>query len=1282
MKKIKLLLILFWLPVVSGLTAQGSFSAPSGASVNITGAAYLKLQNTHWQNSGNFSAGGSALEFSGNNAGDSQIAGTAPDVFNHLTINRLNGNAVLEKDISVAGNLSFSAGLLDLNGYHITLNPTNGTLAGESENSRIMSNLNNEGTIQLTLPLNAPSQTNPGNLGAAITSAANLGQTTILRGHLPQTGSCFVGIKRYFTIEPVNNAALNATLRLYYFDAELNGVLENTLVIFQSDDGGLSWTELGFDSRNSSENWVEKTGINSFSRFSLGEKDSQKPWITCPANQTINANASCSGTVGAYSALGVGDNCNANPTVTQTPAPSTVLNGHNDVETVTLTADDGNGNTQPCTFTVTLKDGIKPSITCPANTTVAADGACAGTVGSYSPVSLSDNCATNPTVTQSPAASTVLNGHNDTETVTLTADDGNGNTQPCTFTVTLKDGIKPSITCPANTTVAADGACAGTVGSYSPISLSDNCNANPTVTQSPAASTVLNGHNDTETVTLTANDGNGNTQPCTFTVTLKDGIKPSITCPANTTVAADGACAGTVGSYSPISLSDNCNTNPTVTQSPAASTVLNGHNDTETVTLTANDGNGNTQPCTFTVTLKDGIKPSITCPANTTVAADGACAGTVGSYSPISLSDNCTANPTVTQSPVASTVLNGHNDTETVTLTANDGNGNTQPCTFTVTLKDGIKPSITCPANTTVAADGACAGTVGSYSPISLSDNCTANPTVTQSPVASTVLNGHNDTETVTLTADDGNGNTQPCTFTVTLKDGTKPTITCPANTTVAADADCAATVGSYSPVSLSDNCNTSPTVTQSPAASTVLNGHNDSETVTLTADDGNGNTQPCTFTVTLKDVTKPTILCPVDQNIPANASCSGMVGAWNPTLLRDNCTPLGLIAVTQNPPPNTTLSGHNASALVTLTANDGNGNTGVCSFTVTLKDQTLPLAKCKTVVASLGANGTVTVDASVVDNGSSDNCTFTLLLTPNTFNCSNIGVNTVTLRATDVGGNTATCTNKVTVRDLAMPLAKCNNPTIFLNNMGKATLSALQVDNGSTDNCSISARTINKSDFDCSDIGGAQPVILTVKDPSGNSANCNAQVTVKDAIVPTAECEDVTVELGSNGKAYVYGADLAANSSDNCSVWSYSPVVKIYTAANLGDNNLIITVKDWSGNASTCVSVVTVLPHNSNGDFQQGGDGKGNFGIFDFVIYPNPSSGAATMAFYLSTEQAFSLRIFDSSGRMVYRQEGLGTEGENALPLRLEGFASGVYWIDFQSENWKVQKRLVLQVD
>jgi hypothetical protein len=1168
---------------------------------------------------------------------------------------------------------------------------------------------------------------------------------------------------------------------------------------------------------------VNDNGCIGTSSVTASVSDVVPPTISCPANTTLAADANCSSQLGTYAATSVSDNCNPNPTVTQSPVSTTVLSGHNFVQTVTLTANDGNGNTASCTFTVTLKDVTPPSITCPANTTVAADANCAGVVGSHAPAAVSDNCTANPTITQSPASNTVLSGHNDVETITLTADDGNGNTASCTFTVTLKDVTPPSITCPANMTVAADANCSGIVGAHAAVSVSDNCAANPTVTQSPAPSTVLNGHNDVETVTLTADDGNGNTASCTFTVTLKDITPPSITCPSNLTVAADANCSGVVGSRSPVSVSDNCNPNPTVTQSPAANTPLNGHNDVETVTLTADDGNGNTASCSFTVTLKDVTPPTIVCPANMTVAADANCAGVVGSHAPVSVSDNCNPNPTVTQSPAPSTVLSGHNDVETVTLTADDGNGNTASCTFTVTLKDVTPPSITCPANMTVAADANCSGVVGSHAPVAVSDNCNANPTVTQSPAPSTVLSGHNDVETVTLTANDGNGNTASCTFTVTLKDITPPTITCPANMTVAADANCSGVVGSHAPVAVGDNCTANPVVTQSPAPSTVLNGHNDVETITLTADDGNGNTTSCTFTVTLKDVTPPTVVCKpftaalnaagmatittgdvyqsgadncgvvnqvsvvpntftcanlgpntvvltvndgngntatcnavvtVVDLIPPTMLCKSIIVALNaagnvsvtPAQVNNgsfdnctlstltlapnsfNCSNLGSNTVTLT---GTDQSGNTAtcqttvvvidtikpvmicknatidlnangqatlvvadvnngsfdnctitfslsqtlftcanigSNLVTLTGTDQAGNTGACTATVTVRDLIPPVAKCKNVVANLGANGMVTVPPASVDNGSTDNCGFTLGLNPSTFACSNIGINVVTLTVTDAGGNARTCTARVTVKDATPPTALCKNITITLNDIGQASITIAQVDNGSTDNCSIASRSLLKTQFTCGDIAAPVNNTLTITDGSGNVSTCIAQITVKDVFAPTAICKNTTVSL-VNGSATVYPNILADSSFDNCSITTYLPVSKTYFSA--GTFNLLITVKDWSGNAATCTSVVTVLP---NGPSEKPGD------ALKLAVYPNPSEGPVNLEFILPQAQGYYLTVYDLTGMAVMHQKGTGVEGLNMVPVLLSNLAPGIYFLEVKSEQLKARRRLMLK--
>jgi hypothetical protein len=1259
--------------------------------------------------------------------------------------------------------------------------------------------------------------------------------------------------------------------------------------------------------------------------FTVTLKDVTPPTITCPANQTVNANASCSGVIGTYSAASVADNCTASPAVTQSPVATTALNGNNDSKTVTLTATDGSGNTANCSFTVTLKDVTPPTIVCPGAQTVNAGASCTGVVGSYIPASLTDNCASMPAFTQSPVSTTALSGNNDSKTVTLTANDGNGNTASCSFTVTLKDVTPPTITCPGNQTVNANASCSGLLGSYSAVSLSDNCASSPTVTQSPSSSTALSGNNNAKTVTLTANDGNGNTASCSFTVTLKDVTPPTITCPANQTVNANASCGGVIGSYGAVSLSDNCATSPTVTQSPSSSTALSGNGDSKTVTLTANDGNGNSASCSFSVTLKDVTPPSITCPANQIISANASCGGVVGSFTPASISDNCTANPAVTQSPAPATTLTGHNDSKTVTLTANDGNGNTASCSFTVTLKDLTAPAIMCPVNQIVSASANCSGTLGTYSPLSVSDNCNAAPVVTQSPVATTALSGNGDSKTVTLTANDGNGNTTSCSFTVTLKDVTPPSITCPANQTINASSSCGGLVGAYTPVSVSDNCAASPAVTQLPAPTTALSGSNDSKTVTLTANDGNGNTSSCSFTVTLKDITPPTIACPANQTVNANASCGGVVGTYSPVFLADNCA--ASPAVTQSPAPATTLSGNNDSKTVTLTANDGNGNTSTCTFTVTLKDLTAPtivckpytavlsangtavittsnvfqsgfdncgavvqqsvvpstftcsnlgnnnvvltvndgngntatctavvtvidnlqpimackpaslvlnasgqatltvaqvnnnsidnctlaslslsastftcanlgsnsvvltgidqsnnsasctstvtisdniaptmicanvgvnlnasgqatltaanvnngsfdnctiaslvlsqtvftcsnvgantvtltgtdqsgntgqctatvtvsdpippVAKCKNVTANLGANGSITVAPSTVNNGSTDNCTFTLTLTPGTFTCANVGINIVTLKATDVGGNTSTCTAQVTVKDVMPPSVQCNNPTIFLNAAGQVTLTVAQAELSSSDNCGIVSHTLSFTQFSCGDIGAPKFVTLTVTDAAGNSSTCQSTVTIKDNTPPTAICTNTTVHLSSSGTATVYGATLAANSTDNCSVGTYSPVAKVYTAANLGNNNLVITVKDWSNNASTCTSVVTVLPPQSPPSYKGTTSGNGQTGYtggdasdLHFALYPNPTTGLVTLAFHLENDQDMALNIFNNEGRLVESKRLSGVAGDNLLGLDLAAQGTGVYWITVRAGQMSAQKRVLV---
>src|SRR5205814_1077384 len=219
-----------------------------------------------------------------------------------------------------------------------------------------------------------------------------------------------------------------------------------------------------------------------------------------------------------------------------------------------------------------------------------------------------NNCGT-ALLAGPPASCTTIN--DTTTTVTCAASD-DANTNACTFTVTVNDTEIPAITCPANITQnTTAGACTAVVSWTAPTA-SDNC-ALASVVCAPASGSTFN--KGVATVTCTATDTSGNTNACTFTVTVTDSEPPVIAaCPANIIKTNDlGQCSAVV-TYTAPTATDNCGSVPVVCAPASGSTFIKG---TTTVTCTASDG-ANTNACTFTVTVNDTEIPAITCPANIT----------------------------------------------------------------------------------------------------------------------------------------------------------------------------------------------------------------------------------------------------------------------------------------------------------------------------------------------------------------------------------------------------------------------------------------------------------------------------------------------------------------------------------------------------------------------------------------------------------------------------------------------------------------------------------------
>ncbi|WP_298247634.1 LamG-like jellyroll fold domain-containing protein [uncultured Christiangramia sp.] len=261
----------------------------------------------------------------------------------------------------------------------------------------------------------------------------------------------------------------------------------------------------------------------------------------------------------------------------------------------------------------------------------------------------------------------------------------------------------------------------------------------------------------------------------------------------------------------------------------------------------------------------------------------------------------------------------------------------------------------------------------------------------------------------------------------------------------------------------------------------------------------------------------------------------------------------------------------------VTLTVSDKFGNSTSKTVTVNVEDNIAPIVQTKNITIQLDASGNASISDDAVNNNSTDACSSISFDTDITdFNCSNIGANSVTLTVTDEEGNSASKDATVTVEDDIAPNAIAQNITVQLDASGNASITAAEVDNGSSDNCGIKDLSLDITSFDCSNVG-ANNVVLTVTDVNNNSSTSNATVTVEDNIAPNAITKNITVQLDASGNASITAAEVDNGSRDNCGIKDLSLNNTNFDCNNVGANSVVLTVTDVNNNSSTANATITV---------------------------------------------------------------------------------------------------------
>ncbi|WP_434380562.1 ELWxxDGT repeat protein [Melittangium boletus] len=421
-------------------------------------------------------------------------------------------------------------------------------------------------------------------------------------------------------------------------------------------------------------------------------------------------------------------------------------------DTVVFSASDGRHGQEPWSLPLArLVNSVPPSITCPASQTVEAQRSLGAAV-TYAPAQATDD---DPTLPPAVSYSHESGGFFvfGTTRVTATARDSAGLVASCTFDVTVQDKTPPAVFCPSGATVEATDAQGARV-TYAAPWATDAVTHQPRLTATPASGTVFP-QGDT-TVTVTATDDHGNTNQCTFVVSVRDTTAATLTCPSDALVEAEDP-GGATATWPPAEATDPVST-PSLTYSHASGSRFPlGRTPVE---VTARDGAGNVSRCTFHVVVRDSVAPTLLCPAAIEVEATGP-TGAPADFVVTNVVDAISPEVKVRATPASgSTFPVGETS---VRVEAEDASGNVSECRFAVRVVDTLPPLLTCPQTVSVPE-----GPVAVDLPApAVTDRVTPAPSITFSPPSGSRFSP-GDTA-VEVTATDAAGNSAQCTFTVNV---------------------------------------------------------------------------------------------------------------------------------------------------------------------------------------------------------------------------------------------------------------------------------------------------------------------------------------------------------------------------------------------------------------------------------------------------------------------------------------------------------------------------------
>ncbi|XP_030830199.1 uncharacterized protein LOC588928 isoform X14 [Strongylocentrotus purpuratus] len=926
-------------------------------------------------------------------------------------------------------------------------------------------------------------------------------------------------------------------------------------VTVDSSNGSVS--SLGIGNHTITYTTRDPSGNQAMCSFVITIEDTIPPSLSsCPVDvRLVLANGTSTANV-TWTAPTASDNGVVAEVVPSQQPPAAFSIG---VTTVTYTARDTAGLTSTCSFNVTIIDVETPVISgCPSDITVSVEATESTSNVSWTEPTAADN-SNNVGLTTSHSPYSIFSIGN--TNVTYTATDGSGNSDTCLFVVTVLDKVNPLLNCSSSISLTTDAGQATASDISASVSATDNAGT-PVLTSNLPGDEAGVG---VTMVTVTATDGSGNMAMCQFNITVSDDEGPTYTpCPEDLLLNTTNVASWTI----PVP-SDNTGVVATSVFSHEPGVFSSG---TTVVSYNATDQYGNLGTCQFSVTVDANGSPEVSgCPSDVTVNSSVATFSTNVTWTEPSVNDSDTVNTTQSHYPGDSFPIG----VTEVTYLFTDTTGRSTSCVFDVTvilLRDNVPPVFDyCPIDFTVYTEvGSTNRTI--FWTESIASDATGLPVTLTSNYASgeTFSIGN---LTVQVIATDTFNNTASCNFTIELIEDFAPVIeNCSSD--IAQDTDPGAPnaivtwmepVGSDANGAVTTRVNYSPG-NIFPLGTTVIN---------YEVTDRTNNTADCSFRVTISDNEKPTFtFCPSDVTVYIQDNATSGNVAWTVPVAEDNVNVVSLLTTSSQGTYNV------GSYSVVYRASDAGGNEELCSFTVeVIEDQSPTIVGCPSDITQPTDAGVNDATVSWTEPSVTDDRVNATLSAPN-FSSGDtfpLGSTTVMYSATDIGGNTATCSFTVIVQDEEDPVI-LNCPSAITDyTPASTTVSVTWTEPTSTDNDNLASLMTNIQPGTPLGVG-VSDVIYTAVDDSGNSATCTFQITILEDMPPTITGCPSNIEQNTDvnsATAVVMWSEPVG--TDDLGTPNMTSDVASGSAFGIGTTPVTYTAIDSASQTTTCTFDVVI---------------------------------------------------------------------------------------------------------